>query len=259
MAGQSTLAINLRTRGGDRARQEIASLANTVDKQAARINKRQATREDKRAKGFASSLREGAFGKIGSVAIGTAIGNAIPQAVGAFNRGIAQSFDPNLSPVEKELNLIKAGLDIIPLEGGAIPKAILEAQTQEIVGAARGTGARINQLLGPAFQGAAGLSTQEFEDRFQPQIDRLRQQFEPQERARERGSQLIAESLGSFLDELKTVSGVEETKALVTSNLDAIKRSKELQAALDRLTDAVLGRGGGVSLADISTIAGKVN
>lgn len=203
MAGGNNLDINIRTKGADKARQNIVSVANTVDQQAEKINKKQSARENKSAKAAADTLKS--TGGIGTTAIGTALGSAVTSSLSAANQSIAKSFDPNLSPIEKELALVNAGLDVLPFGAGEIPKALLAARTQESVGAARGTGARINQLLGAGFQGAADLSEDEFKARFEPQIQRLRKFIEPQERARERGSQLVAENLGSFKEELTKI------------------------------------------------------
>lgn len=261
MAGAANLKINVQSRGADKARQDIASVAATVDRQAEKLNKRQDKREKGRFQSFREGIGKGAFGRIGATAIGTAIGQVLPQTIGAFNRGIAQAFDPNLSPVEKELNLAKAGLDLIPFEGGAIPKALLEAQTQEVVGAARGTGARINQLLGPAFRGAAGLSDEQFAERFTPTIERLQGFIEPQERARERGSQLIAENLTSFLDEFKDILRGSEAGGALDAEAARLKAQEDLRKALENLTNAITSpTSGGINFADIRTvITGKVD
>lgn len=232
--------LNVRVKGRDRAKQDLQSLAGAVDAEAEKISQKERTRKKRDEESEKSGI-----GHTLSTAVGTAIGNAVPNIFGAFNRSIAQAFDPNLSPVEKELNLANAALDLVPLEGGAIPKAILAAQTQEIVGGARGTGSRINQLLGPAFQASGSLSDEDFEKRFAPIIERLRKIIEPQERSRERGSQLVAENLGSFLDEFKKVSGKppNNNKETTEATKEQTAATRELTNAMSKLAD-ILGVGG---------------
>lgn len=242
MAGANNIEFRFRTKGADKVKQDLSSLAGAVDREAQKLDRKAQDRTKKRQSSAEKRGDGDSFAKrAGAVAVGSALGGAAQRSFSAFNRNVAQAFDPNLSPVEKELNLAKAALDLIPFEGGEIPKALLQAQTQEIVGGAQGTGGRINAALGPAFQAAGNLSDEEFRKRFEPQIERLREIIEPQERARERGSQLIAENLGSFVDEFKKIQSEvapESTKETVEANTQS---QKDLKASIDKLTNTLLG------------------
>lgn len=257
MAGSNNIDFNFRTKGANKVKQDLTSLASAVDKEAQNLDKKAQARNKKRN---GSTAEDGGTKGVGGVvrqAISTAFGQSLSQSLGAANRSIAQAFDPNLSPVEKELNVANAALDLVPFEGGAIPKALLQAQTQEIVGGAKGTGARINSALGPAFQAASGLNDEEFKARFEPIIKQLKDQFEPQERSRERGSQLIAENLGSFLDEFKQVQKDIAPESTSEAIKEQTQSQKELKESMDTLTNTLLGLlgGGGVG----GAIAGKVS
>lgn len=252
MAGANNVDFNVRMKGTDKARQDLKGLADAVDKEAERLHKSSEGRRKKEQESeFSRAFDKAMFGQ---KEVGRALGGLPQRVFQGFNQAVAQAFDPNLSPVEKELNLAKATLDLVPFQGGEIPKALLDAASQEIIGGARGTAARINQVLGPAFQGAAGLSDEEFAARFQPIIDKLREVIEPQERARERGSQLVADSLGSFLEEFRKV---QKDTAPESSTKELTDSNKVLAEKLDKLTNALLGfsLGGATGAA----IAGKVD
>jgi hypothetical protein len=223
--------FNIRMKGGDKARQDLAGLANAVDKEAEKLSKNAEKRGGKQSE-FERAFDRAMFG---GKELGRALGSLPQRAFQNFNSAIGQAFDPNLSPAEKQLNLAKSTLDLVPFQGGEIPKALLDATTQEIIGGARGTGARINQILGPAFQASADLSDEEFARKFQPIIDKLREVIEPQERSRERGSELVAKSLTSFLEEFEKQK--DETLSKSTDSLTA--SNKVLGEKIGELTKAI--------------------
>jgi hypothetical protein len=239
--------LNVKVKGREQAKQDLASLANAVDSEAERLIGKERTRAKKDG---APEQREH---RVLSTAIGTAIGNAVPKMFGAFNQSIAQAFDPNLSPAEKQLNIANAMLDLIPFGGGTIPKAILKAETQEIIGGAQSTGARINQMLGPAFQASGDLDDDAFRERFEPIIRRLRETIEPQERSRERGSQLIAENLTSFLEEFRDIlSGIMPTEKRTDSEIESARR----QLAETQTTNLLLREL--IVMADPNSVVGRL-
>lgn len=253
------ISLQVGLKGMDRAKQELQGLANAVDQEAEKLNQKAQGRKGKAGANTVEGFQQGfekAFENTFSLrGLGRQAGRFIPQSIGVFNNAVAQAFDPNMSPAEKQLQIAHAGLDIVPFGGGAIPKAMLDAGTQEIIGGARGTGARINQILGPAFQAGAGLSDEEFARKFQPIIDNLRKVIEPQERSRERGSQLVAESLGSFVDEFKKKQ--QELAPGAKQSIDAqTKATKENTDAINGLREALKSMGfGGMA----NALPGKIN
>lgn len=231
--------LNVRLKGTDRAKQELQGLANAVDTEADKLNQKSRGRAKAGAntvEGFQQGFEKAFENTFSLRGLGRQAGRFLPQSIGAFNNAVAQAFDPNMSPAEKQLQIAHAGLDIIPFGGGAIPKAMLDAGTQEIIGGARGTGARINQILGPAFQANANLSAEEFKTLFQPIIDDLRKVIEPQERARERGAELVASSLSSFLEDFDAKA--KETSPQASRVLEAqTQATKENTTAIDKLRE----------------------
>lgn len=175
--------------------------------------------------------------------------NLLSASFSTFKQSLAQVFDPNSSQVEKQIRVAQAGLSSIPFIGDAA-SAILGQISQPQLGAAQGTASRINQILGPAFQAAGALSDEEFEKRFSPQIKRLQELFAPQERSRERGSELVArlspglseqdvndmkkqavEQAKAFLKSIESISGV-------TTALDNLqKNTKDLGTAFRQIVD----------------------
>lgn len=246
MAGSNDIDFNLRLKGTEQAKQDLQGLAADVDKEAEKLNQKGQERQKQSAKSFGESFGDELEKSFSGKGIGKKFARALgPQAFSTLNTGIAQTFDPNLSAAEKELNAAKAGLSVLPYNLGAIPSAKLEAVTQEIIGAAHGTSARLNQMLGPAFQASSGLSAEDFAAKFGPIIDRFKAVIEDQERARERGSELIASRLGSFLGEFnqKKEDVLKDTpkdaastsnKELIESNKLLAQSNRDLAAALAR-------------------------
>lgn len=175
---------------------DIIDTAKDADRQRERISKSEGVRQRGETPrgggaGGGSSIRD--------IALGNLLGNGIQRAFSAFGKSVTSAFDSNLTRTEREVATVQAGLSSIPFVGEAASGLVGNALQVE-TGTAQGTAQRLNSLFGGAFRafGAANpnLRGEDLEnalrERFGDQIERARQFYEPQERAQEVGSQLIA-------------------------------------------------------------------
>lgn len=182
-------------RGSKEAKSELEGIINTAKKADEQRSKAEGV-----GGGKGESKGGGGGGGVRDIAIGNLIGNAISRSFSAFNKTVANAFDSNLTTTERQVGVAKAGVEAIPFVGEAL-SGILSSVTQVQTGTSQGTASRLNNAFGPAFQafGAANpnLQGEELENalrkRFGDQINKARQFFLPQERAREVGSRIVAE------------------------------------------------------------------
>lgn len=190
--------VNLK--GAKDAKGELSAIINAAQN---------ADRASEKVKKSASdALTGGGGGKDGpgflrgaaQVAIGNLIGGSLSKGFSAFSTALNSAFDANLTRTERDVAGIQAGLSAIPFVGQ--PAANLFGTGFQVeTGTAQGVASRLNSAFGSAFQafGAAnpGLEGEALEKalqaRFGDEIQRARDFFLPQERAREIGSKLISD------------------------------------------------------------------
>lgn len=185
-------------------------------------------------------------GAAGGAFLGTQFGQLTQALKSAMSTSLRAAFEPNATDLEIQTRAAAAGLQGLPMVGGAA-SSIFQSTVSPQVGVQQGVQAQLNEMFGPAFQGIGArlgsAATPEqikaaVQSELGPQIEAMRATIAAQERGREFGSQYLAESANAGLNvgeamtfALERASGIiaatmgAQTEALKlnTSALEALK------------------------------------
>jgi len=263
MAKDQELGIRVRVKGSGAAKRDLKGLIGEV---------RKGVRGGPGGPGAAPGVTGGREERPSSAAaarggpslknifLGNLLAQAATRSFSALSAGVAQSYDPNLSDIEKRARFQSGLLGGIPVVGESLA-AKYQAQNAVTLGTVQGTQQRLNQTFGAAFQAiGAGLGpgaseadvADAIDKKLGPAIERLATLFEKEEAAQEIGSQYIAKQVGKggSLEDLDVAAamkeGIEFALPAIGSTIKAIFASPEVrQAIAEAISQAISGAFGG--------------